>query len=219
MNSEEQIKNESQMEIMLRGVMISGGLIVTLGAPNAYLLKNGLLRNHIFWISLIFFLCDAMQLTISIVGLGSMISSSTALTMYLSASGAGFLIWYGLSAIYSAFKLARMLDENSVQAIDRSIKTAVLSTFSLALLNPIAYLGTMVVIGGMAVGMPSLHKLEFLTGTLLASFFWFFGLGYGARLLLPLFKSKNAWKLLDFTTGCLMLWLAVELITVVIEDL
>lgn len=200
------------MESLFKGILVSGSLIIAIGAQNAYVLKNGLLKKNVFWVSLTCFLCDVLLMTIGVMGLGSIISSSLILTLVISSLGTIFLLWYAFHSFSSAFKSTNVLDENSVKIETESVKTAIFSTLAITLLNPHVYLDTVVVVGGIAGTMSPSSKIEFLAGALTASFMWFFGLGYGSRLLLPLFKSAKAWRILEFTIGCMMLWIAFGLL-------
>ncbi len=98
------------------------------------------------------------------------------------------------------------------------IHKTILLTLAITLLNPHVYLDTVVIIGGIAGTLTFDQKVNFLIGALIASFVWFFGLGYGSRWLIPVFKQPKAWKVLDFGIGCLMFWLSYQLIQFALEQ-
>jgi L-lysine exporter family protein LysE/ArgO len=199
------------MEMILRGALISGGLIMAIGAQNAFVLKQGLLKRHIFWVSLTCFLCDIALMSLGVFGLGSIISTNPYASAILAIVGALFLSWYGLRAFSSALRATSFLDAQNAQAQAGAISAAVSATLAITLLNPHVYLDTVVVVGGIAGTLSFDQKLFFLLGALLASGTWFFALGYGARLLLPLFRKARTWQVLDFVIAAVMWWIAYEL--------
>ena len=196
--------------VLVQGFLVSGGLIVAIGAQNAYVLKQGLLKNHVFWVVLTCFLCDFILISIGVLGMGSLIAQSVMATIALALVGALFLTVYGFRALMSAFR------GNSALSIDASPKATTLvstigTTLALTLLNPHVYLDTVVIIGGVASTLSPDGRWLFLAGALLASASWFFGLGYGARLLIPLFKKPITWRILDALIALIMWLIAVNL--------
>ena len=192
------------MNIILKGAIISGSLIVAIGGQNVFILRQGLMRNHIFWVVMTCFLCDFMLMTIGVVGLGSIISTNKYATIILALFGALFLFWYGLRAFMSSWKSTSFLEAQSQIENKLSIKKVIFATLAISLLNPHVYLDTVVVVGGVAGTLSISDKMYFLMGALLASFICFFSLGYGAKFLSPLFKSVKTWQILDFMIGCTM---------------
>lgn len=200
------------MDEIIKGALIAGGLIVAIGAQNAFVLKQGLLKNNIFWVSLTCFLCDLILMTIGVLGIGTIISGSTFMTFTLAIAGGLFLAFYGVKSLWSALFLSNSMNiDNNTEMLPKVHKT-ILLTLTITLLNPHVYLDTVVIVGGVAGTLTPNEKIHFLVGALLASFIWFFGLGYGSRWLIPLFKKPMAWRILDFGIGCLMLWLSYQLI-------
>nr|WP_295973584.1 LysE family transporter [uncultured Bacillus sp.] len=200
------------MDEVIRGALIAGSLIVAIGAQNAFVLKQGLLKNNIFWVSLTCFLCDLILMTIGVLGIGTIISSSTFATVTLAIAGGLFLAFYGVKSLRSAWLLSNSMNINNDVETRPKIHKTILLTLAITLLNPHVYLDTVVIIGGVAGTLTWDGKMHFLIGALMASFIWFFGLGYGSRWLIPLFKKPVAWRILDFGIGCLMIWLSYQLI-------
>lgn len=198
------------MEEILKGAVISSTMIIAIGGQNAFVLKQGLLRRHIFWVCLICFVCDAILMGFGVIGVGSIINSSRLATIILIVTGSMFLVWYSMRAFLSAWRASSAL-EASQSNKSGGAKAAVLSTLAVTLLNPHVYLDTVVVIGAVAGTLLLEQKIRFLIGATLVSCFWFFGLGYGAKLLTPMFKNTKTWILLDIATGCFMLWIAFGL--------
>lgn len=199
--------------IALKGAMIGGGLIVAIGAQNAFVLRQGLIKQHIFVVATICFLCDCVLMTLGVLGLGSMIATNQTASTILSILGAIFLIWYGWRSFRSAFQAQH--DSINVQThatFSGSLKKTIATTFAITLLNPHVYLDALVLIGGVSSSLQSHEKTWFLLGALSMSFVWFFALGYGARLLKPVFANPRAWQILECLIGMMMWWLAYGLL-------
>lgn len=196
---------------ILHGFLVSGGLIIAIGAQNAFVLKQGLLKQHIFWICLTCFLCDFVLMSFGVLGFGTLVSQSPMATVVLAAIGALFLFIYGLRAFVSAYRGGNSFDLNDATK-SVSLPKIIGITLALTLLNPHVYLDTVVIIGGVAGTLSLQDKYAFLIGTLTASFVWFFGLGYGARLLTPLFKKPKTWQILDILIGITMWFISAGLV-------
>ena len=196
--------------ITLQGFFVSFGLIVAIGAQNAFVLKQGLLRQHVFWVCLICFLCDFILMSMGVLGFGSLISQSPIATLMLSLMGAAFLFWYGFRAFKSAHQGTSVLALDS-QHQTHTLGKTIATTLALTLLNPHVYLDTVVLVGSIASPLSLSEKYYFLIGAVLASATWFFGLGYGARLLTPLFKKPTTWRVLDTLIGIVMWAIAFSL--------
>lgn len=197
---------------ILRGALISASLIIAIGAQNLFVLKQGLLRNHIFYVSVICFICDFVLMSIGILGVGTFISTNPLITNILAILGALFLIWYGFKAFKSAIKGTSSMQVQSQDSNDNSLVKVILATLAITLLNPHVYLDTVVIVGGIAGTLSSEQKIAFLIGAVCVSFIWFFSIGYGARLLTPLFKQKRMWVILDCLVGLVMFYIAYRLI-------
>lgn len=204
---------------ILRGAMISGSLIIAIGAQNLFVLKQGLLKNHIFFVSTICFICDFTLMSIGIMGVGTFISANPIITNIIAILGALFLIWYGFNALKSAIKGTSSMQIESQDTKNNSLLKVVLATLAVTLLNPHVYLDTVVIVGGIAGTLTSEQKIAFLIGAVCVSFIWFFGIGYGARLLTPLFKQKRMWVILDCLVGLVMFYIAYRLIMYVIQGI
>ena len=204
------------MNEILKGIVTSGTLIIAIGAQNAFVLKQGLLKNNIFWVALVCFLCDVLLMCTGVLGVGTVIKNNTFANVGLAIIGGLFLLLYGFKSFRSAFSSSHTIDISTNPKVIPIPKT-ILLTLAITLLNPHVYLDTVVVIGGIAGTLTFDQKVNFLIGALIASFVWFFGLGYGARWLIPIFKKPKAWKILDFGIGCLMFWLSYQLIQFALE--
>ncbi|MWN89550.1 LysE family transporter [Gilliamella sp. Pra-s65] len=196
---------------ILRGALISASLIIAIGAQNLFVLKQGILKNYIFFVVVICFVCDFALMSVGILGVGTFISTNLLITRILATLGAIFLSWYGFSAFKSAVQGNSYLQIESQNLQNSRLSKVILATLAVTLLNPHVYLDTVVIVGGIASTLTNEQKLAFLIGAVCVSFIWFFGIGYGARLLTPLFKQKKVWIILDFLIGCTMFYIAYQL--------
>lgn len=198
------------MDIFIQGFIVCFGLIVSIGAQNAFLLKQGILKQHVFWIALICFLGDVFLMTIGVLGLGTIISELPILSLAISLLGAIFLLTYGSRSFISVFKSTEYLTASGENA--SSLKKALMITFAITFLNPHVYIDTVVIVGSIGGKLSFDGKMYFLAGALICSFLWFFGVGYGARLLSPYFAKRGTWQILDAVTGLIMYFIAFSLI-------
>ncbi len=180
------------MDIFIQGFIVCFGLIVSIGAQNAFLLKQGILKQHIFWIALLCFLGDVFLMTIGVLGLGTLIAELPVVSFIISLLGAIFLLSYGSRSFISVFKSGEYLVASGENAT--SLKKALLITFAITFLNPHVYIDTVVIVGSIGGKLDFNGKIYFLAGALLCSFIWFFGIGYGASLLSLILQSEELGK-------------------------
>ncbi len=197
------------MEFFLKGILTGSGLIIAIGAQNAFVLSQGVKKNHIIVIPLICALCDGCLIFIGVAGAGTVFSSSKFLTLLAGWGGAAFLFWYGFESFKSLLKTNTLkLDKNS----NLSLKKAIIATLAITLLNPHVYLDTVVLIGSISAQYKTSGRYLFGAGAATASFIWFFSLGAGGKLLSPLFQNPLAWKFLDGFVGITMWIIGASLI-------
>lgn len=199
------------MDSFLHGFAVCFGLIVSIGAQNAFLLKQGILKQHVFWIATICFLCDIILMGLGVLGLGSLITQSPIASLLLAVIGAVFLFTYGSRSFISAYRgTAQLLAEKG--KTDSSLKKSIMITLAITLLNPHVYIDTVVIVGGIGGTLNFEQKIQFLSGALICSFLWFFGIGYGAGLLSHYFEKRRTWQILDSITGLIMYLIAFSLV-------
>lgn len=197
---------------MFEGALISAGLIMAIGAQNAFVLRQGLLKNNIFYVVLTCFVCDALLISLGVFGLGALIHANRYAAVTLAIVGALFLAWYGLRALGRALEGSSHLEARAEGGQVQSVGATICSTLALTLLNPHVYLDTVVIVGGIAGTLAMADKVHFMLGAVFASFVWFFGIGYGARFLLPLFKNNRTWQILDVIVAVIMWSISISLI-------
>lgn len=198
---------------VLKGFTVSLSLICAIGAQNAFVLKQGLLKNNIFWICTTCFLCDFLLMCMGVFGVGEIISSNKILLSILTLSGTIFLFCYGFLSFRSALRGGASINVNNDNVKQISIMRSISTTLGISLLNPHVYLDTVVIIGGISVTLPTvITKLAFMIGALFASFIWFYSLGYGAQKLSGYLMRPKIWQAIEFVIGIVMWMIAISLL-------
>jgi L-lysine exporter family protein LysE/ArgO len=193
----------------LSGFFLGASLIIAIGAQNAFILRQGLLRSHVFILCLICALSDALLIAAGVAGLGTLVSRSPLLISVVTLGGAAFL------GTYAARAFRRALHPGAMQAGAPQVlglKAAVATCLAFTFLNPHVYLDTVVLLGSLSAAYKGVDRIAYGAGAAAASFVWFFGLGYGARLLQPVFAKPAAWRVLDVIIGIVMGLLATSLL-------
>jgi L-lysine exporter family protein LysE/ArgO len=191
------------------GFLLGGTLIIAIGAQNAFILRMGLIRNHVFILCFVCALSDALLIVAGIAGMGAFVRDNPLLLRAIALAGAAFLF------AYAAFSLRRAMAPVAMQleGISRPpLRAALLQCLAFTFLNPHVYLDTVVLVGAYSTAHAGAAKVAFGLGAAAASFAWFFALGYGARLLAPLFSRPSAWRILDGGIAIVMTGLALALL-------
>ena len=194
----------------LTGFGTGFSLILAIGAQNSFVLRQGLMRAHVFWVCLISALSDAALIAAGVAGASGLSAAAPWAIAALTWGGAAFL------AVYGALSLTRAFHPGALRAANDgtgSLRATLLTCLALTWLNPHVYLDTVGLIGAVSTGFPGWSgKLAYGGGAVLASFVFFFGLGYGARLLAPVFARPRAWAVLDVVIALVMWSIAATLI-------
>ena len=193
-----------------RGFALMGSLIVAVGAQNTFVLRQGLRREHVGAVVLFCVAADVTLMAAGVAGLGAAIGRVPGLTTALTVGGAGFLAWYAFGALRRAVRPDVMAADPDGRALP--LRAALGRAAGFTLLNPHVYLDTVLLMGSVSAALAVDERPGFLLGASLASTAWFAALGYGARLLAPLFRKPAAWRLLDGAVAATMLVLAVLLV-------
>ncbi len=192
----------------LAGFTLSLSLILAIGAQNAFVLRQGLMRNHVFAVCLTCGICDALLIFAGVAGFGWIVEAMPWFADAMRWGGAVFLLVYGALAFRSAWRGGQSLEAAAEKTT--TLKATILTCLALTWLNPHVYLDTLVLVGSVAA--QSDNRVAFGAGAMTASFVFFFSLGYGARALAPIFKRPRAWQGLDIFVGLLMWTIALALI-------
>jgi L-lysine exporter family protein LysE/ArgO len=193
------------------GFAVCSTLIVAIGAQNAFVLRQGLRREHVLVIVAFCAFADLILISAGVAGVSSVLGQAPRLTLFLTATGTAFLTWYGIRAFARARTAGTM--EISEGTRRTSLGSAVAQVAGFTFLNPHVYLDTVLLIGSIGSRQPSSDaRLWFVGGAAAASGAWFSTLGFGARLLRPIFRTARAWQVLDTIIGVTMLVLAGSLL-------
>lgn len=195
---------------LLAGLLLGRSLIVAIGAQNAFILRQGLLRRHVFILCLICALSDGLLIAAGVAGLGTLVARSPVLIGVVTLGGAVFLFAYAVMAFRRAFHPDVL---HAARGAAEGMKAAVATCLAFTFLNPHVYLDTVLLVGSLSGAYQGIARASFGVGAVAASFIWFFGLGYGARVLQPVFARPRAWRVLDSLIGLVMTALGLSLLT------
>jgi len=195
-----------------KGISIGLGLIISIGAQNAFVIKQGILKNQVFVIALTCALIDTILIVVGVAGLGRIIALNPVLLSVIKYGCSIFLVSYAVRSFRNAFKSDILHISNSNEKI--GCKHAMITAIAVSLLNPYLYLDTCILIGSIGSQFYGEAQISFASGAILASFIWFFTISYGGRFVLPIFQKSISWKILDFIIGIIMLGIALSLIIV-----
>lgn len=202
------------LDIYLKGFIVTISLIMAIGAQNAYVLKLGLLKQHVLMAVLMCISFDIILISAGVFGLGYFIQGNQFLINCIAVIGIAFLLIYAVLSFKSAFRNESMQIDGNVKT--NPIKQVVSLILVFTFLNPHTYLDTILLIGGIGANIENHLKIYFLLGAVTASAIWFFSLGFGSRFLIPLFKKPITWKILDISIGFLMIYIAYSLLDLIV---
>jgi len=205
------------LSVVSQGFGVGISLIIAIGAQGSYVLKNGILKKHVFITALLFSVLDMILIIAGTLGLSSIIDGNKILMLLSTAFGVIFLTYYGISSIIKSIKSSEPFDVGNNKTND-SLKKTIVTILALTFLNPHVYLDTVVLIGSIGAKFAEHQQIDFIIGACSASFVWFFSLAYGARILIPVFKKEITWKILDIVIGLIMLRIASKLVFFAIES-
>ena len=194
----------------LTGFFLGLSLIVAIGAQNTFVLRQGIIGQHIFYVALFCALSDTLLIILGVSGISFFINNiSSQITNLLYGISALWLAGYGLLRINSIFKseVALEIEATSTQSLLKTISIVAILTFA----NPHVYLDTTILIGFISQNFVGESKVAFTLGASIASFVFFFSLSYGARYLAPIMKRQFSWKILDSFIAVIMFTIAINL--------
>lgn len=192
------------------GFALSATLIIAIGAQNAFVLRQGIRREHVAPIVAFCAIADLLLIGVGVAGLAGILGDSPTLVALLTIAGSAFLIWYGILALQRALLPQSLRAAAGSEPL--SLGNAMAQAAGFTLLNPHVYLDTVLLMGSIGTRQPPDMRIWFVGGAACASGVWFTTLGFGARLLAPIFAKPRAWQVLDTLVGLTMLFLAVVLI-------
>jgi len=196
--------------VFLQGLALTLGLIVAIGAQNAFVLRQGLRREHVGSVVLFCAMADVLLISAGVLGMAQALGERPSLARLLALAGAAFLLLYG----WLALRRARHSNQLQASAVGRGLSrgAALAQAAAFTLLNPHVYLDTVLLVGSIGAQQASALRGWFVAGASAASLFWFVMLGFGARWLAPWFARPRAWQVLDGLIGVTMLALSALLL-------
>ena len=197
------------MTAFYAGFSLGFSLIIVIGAQNAFVLRQGLNREYVFAVCLVCAASDAALILLGVSGFYLMVAQLPWLETAARYGGSAFLLVYGARSFRAALRSSDSL--KAAEQADGTLERAVATCLGLTWLNPHVYLDTVVLLGSVSTQYPG-AKTAFAGGAVLASFVFFFALGYGARILIPFFAKPVSWKILDAVIGVVMWFIAASLL-------
>ncbi|WP_164658026.1 LysE/ArgO family amino acid transporter [Tropicibacter sp. Alg240-R139] len=190
------------------GFALGFSLILAIGAQNAFVLRQGVRREHVFAVCLTCAVSDALLIAAGVYGMGSLANAVPWFEPAMRYGGALFLLCYGAMSFRSAWRGGSSMKTQGerVNGLTATLATVLAFTW----LNPHVYLDTVVLVGSISAQYDD--RVSFALGAMLASFVFFFSLGYGARAVGPLFARPRAWRVLDAGIGVVMWGIALKLV-------
>ncbi len=196
------------MDAAIAGLLTGLSLIVAIAAQNAYVLRQGLLRNHVGLCVAICAAADALLIAAGVAGFGVVVSRHPGAITVFRWAGAAYLTVLGVQAVVRAFR-DQGLDPSSAPPAGR--RTVALTTAALTFLNPHVYLDTVILLGALGSQHPGSGRWWFALGAATASVAWFTALGFGARSASGLVRRPSAWRAIDAGVALVMFAMAVRL--------
>lgn len=188
-------------------------LILAIGAQNAFVLRQGLMRQHVFWLCLFCAASDALLIAAGVAGFGALVEALPSLPVIMALAGAAFLVFYGLLRFLAALKGSYAME---LAGKSRGLWATIAIAAAFTWANPHVYLDTLGLIGAISTSYGDwAERITFGTGAVISSFVFFFSLGYGARFLAPIMQEPASWRVLDVIIGVVMWAIAAKLLLAV----
>ena len=204
----------------LEGIALGASLIIAIGPQNAFVIQQGILRQHVFLAAFVCTLVDVVLIIVGAAGFGTLIAIIPSLKTYFLWGGILFLMGYGTLSLISSFKHPRdedSLGKNESGYPTKNSKSIIITAAGFSLLNPHVYLDTVILLGGLAAQYEIPERNYFAFGAIMASVVWFYGIGYGATLVAPWFESSRGKRILDLVIAMIMFVLAFVLMLNVLD--
>ncbi|MDM7459377.1 MAG: LysE/ArgO family amino acid transporter [Paracoccus sp. (in: a-proteobacteria)] len=196
--------------VFMTGLLTGLSLILAIGAQNAFVLRQGLRGEHVFWVCLTCAVSDAILIVLGVGSAGQVLRLLPWLAPAMTLAGAAFLIWYGLRSMRAALASTDALLVGA-QGQGTGLARTILSCLAITWLNPHVYLDTVVLLGTISTRFPG-QAVAFGFGAITGSFLFFFSLGYGARRLRPIFARPSSWRVLEAGVAMTMWLIAAKLL-------
>ena len=199
--------------IFIQGFLTGMALIMVIGSQNAFILRHGIQRNHVFAIATVSILGDVVLITLGVNGLGTLVQHSPILKLIMVIAGSLFLLIYGGSAFYAAWKQQALNIPLTAEPLKSHLYKLILLALGFSVLNPHAWLDAAIILGSIG-GQFALanQRHSFTLGAVIASAVWFYTLAFGAWQLAPYLRKPLAWQIINVVVGVMMWGIAGILI-------
>lgn len=195
---------------LLQGFGLGASMIIPIGAQNAYVLNQGIKRNHHLTTATICSMLDTLFISLGIFGGGALLSSNETLLTSVTIGGVLFLLFYGSLSLSSALRTTKQ-EEKSKQMLARGRRAVILGAMAVTILNPHMYLDTVVILGSIGGQFEGHDRIAFAIGTIMASFVWFYTLSIGAAKLGPTLSKPKVKRGIDLAVAAMMFFIATHL--------
>jgi L-lysine exporter family protein LysE/ArgO len=198
------------LSAFLTGFFLGLSLIVAIGAQNSFVLRQGILGQHVFYVALFCAVSDALLISIGVAGISFFLNNIiNQISNFLFGFSALWLTGYGILRLKAVFKADIMveIESSKSEGLIPTLSIAAILTFA----NPHVYLDTMILVGSISQQFSGYYKIIFALGAVLASFVFFFSLAYGAKLLEPIMQRPYSWRILDGLIALIMFTIAFKL--------
>ena len=196
--------------VLLQGFGLGATMIIPIGAQNAFVLNQGIKRNHHLTTAAVCSVLDMVFISLGIFGGGAILSQNELLLTVVTLGGIAFLSVYGLMSLKSAFKPIEQVEKHH-EVIARGRRTVILGALAVTVLNPHLYLDTVVILGSIGGQFEGHDRIAFAVGTILASFTWFYALSMGAAKLGPTLSKPKVKRGIDIAVAAMMFTIAALL--------
>jgi L-lysine exporter family protein LysE/ArgO len=195
---------------LLTGFFLGLSLIIAIGAQNAFVLRQGILRQHVFYVALFCSIADTLLIVLGIAGISYFFNDFiNEYSKVIFGLASLWLFTYGLFRLRSAYRSDSAIINNNQET--SSLLNAISIIFIFTFTNPHVYLDTMILIGSISQQFLGVNRVYFAIGACSASFVWFFGIAYGAKLLTPIMQKPKHWRILDLLIALIMFIIAFNL--------
>ncbi|GLO59884.1 amino acid transporter [Vibrio sp. MACH09] len=195
--------------ILLQGFGLNAGMIIPIGAQNAYVLNQGINRQHHITTATLCSILDIILVSAGIFGGGALLSQNETLLTSVTVGGILFLTFYGYLSLRNAFN--SQSNEKKSSSVAKGRIAVIMGALAVTILNPQVYLDTVVILGSIGGQFEGNDRIAFAIGTALSSLVWFYGLSLGAAKLAPTLSKPKVKKSIDFVVAMIMFVVALSL--------
>lgn len=199
------------LDSVINGFLLGASLIIAIGAQNAFVLRQGIRREHVAVVVVICALSDLLLIALGTAGIGVLVERAGIVLTVLRWAGVAYLLWFAVQSFRRAWKPGELHEDSAAEGSSTGRRAAVARTaLALTWLNPHVYLDTVVMLGNLA-NQHQPWRWWFAAGAGAASITWFTALGFGARALAKPLGNPRTWRVLDLLIGVVMVAIAIKL--------